>query len=190
MSRFIFATLLCLTPALAFAHPHGKTDENSDVDVIVLQDETATLDDVSQSLKATIERHSDDIERAGDKIKIMLKRDSKKIGDHAADDLSALTDGLEALAESDLLTEMMDMLTDLTDDIDVESSDAVTVLRFDGKTIGRVEKDENDRISLSGLGKNLSIDRETVTEDGETKTRIIIEMDGGEDLEIDLPKKR
>ena len=61
-----------------------------------------------------------------------------------------------------------------------------------GKKMGHIkmenDREETGKLNIGGLGQNLSIDRETYVKDGKTKTRIVIEMDGGDDVEIDLPE--
>ena len=82
---------------------------------------------------------------------------------------------------------------DFASDVEVESEDGVTVLSFDGATVGKIERskkrDSEDSLSISGLGQNMTLDRETVVKDGKSRTRIVIEMDGDEDIEIDLPEQ-
>ena len=83
------------------------------------------------------------------------------------------------------------MFADIAEDIDVDTDDGQTVLRFDGTEVGKIEhgksRDSEDMISISGLGKSLTLDRQTIIKDGKSKTRIVIEMDGADEIDITLP---
>jgi len=93
------------------------------------------------------------------------------------------TDNSEILAEK-----IEDKLADHQGDI---ARSAQTVLSFDGAEVGKIEhnssRDSEDTISISGLGKSLSLDRQTIIKDGKSKTRIVIEMDGADEIDITLP---
>jgi hypothetical protein len=96
----------------------------------------------------------------------------------------------EAIAESEMITTMSERLSDLAARIDVEKDEgAGTALWIDGEEVVRFSRGRSveDRLTVTGLGQNLSVERETVTQDGKTRTRIIIEMDGGENVDIVLP---
>ena len=63
--------------------------------------------------------------------------------------------------------------------MDSEGDD--TTISFEGAKIVQVKrkksKSSDDQIEISGLGKNLTINREEIVEDGKSKTRIVIGME-------------
>lgn len=96
----------------------------------------------------------------------------------------------EAFIDSDMITNMSELLSDLADRVDVEKGQgAGTALWIDGDEVVRFNPGGpvDDALKITGLGQNLSVERETVIKNGTTRTRIIIEMDGGENVDIDLP---
>ena len=98
----------------------------------------------------------------------------------------------EALQDSDVITDLADMLAGFAANVEVERDEADgTALRFDGRELLRLNRDKTrnseDRLSITGLGRNMTLERETVVVDGQSKTRIVIEMDGGDDVQIELP---
>ena len=113
------------------------------------------------------------------------------MGDELTDALEAMT---ELLAEGELLDEMGETMTSLAARVEIETdSDGEAALIFDDKDMVRIQRksdrklDADDHLTISGLGRNLRIERETRIEDGKEKTRIVIEMDGGGDVDIDGP---
>jgi len=98
--------------------------------------------------------------------------------------------GGEAIIDSEMISRMADLLGDFAARVEVERGEGDgSAIWFDGDEVVRFKRDRNvdDRLSMTGLGKNLTVERETVIKDGKARTRIVIEMDGGEDMEIDLP---
>jgi len=75
--------------------------------------------------------------------------------------------------------------------LDVDTDGGTTTLSFDGANIAEIERkksrDSEDSFSIIGLGKYLSVDRETIVKDGKSKTRIVIDMDGEDEIDITLP---
>lgn len=97
----------------------------------------------------------------------------------------------EALADSDVIANMSELLNDFATRVEVEQGEgAGAALWFDGDEVVRfhLDSDVDDRVTITGLGENLSVARETVITNGQTRTRIVIEMDGGDDVEIDMPR--
>lgn len=112
-----------------------------------------------------------------------LREKSREIADKARE-------SGEAIADSEIITNLSERLSELAARIDVEKDGgAGTALWIDGEEVVRFARGRGveDRLVVTGLGQNLSVERETVTQDGKTRTRIVIEMDGGENVEIDLP---
>ena len=62
--------------------------------------------------------------------------------------------------------------------------------RQDGDRIGRVkvkrDKHTESSLDVEGFGRNMTIEKEVIKRGGKTKTRIVIEVDGDEDFDIDL----
>ena len=111
------------------------------------------------------------------------------------DELTDMAKDLEAaIAESGVLSDMARMLSDLAEEVEIERGESgSTALRIAGEEMLRFkldrERNVDEALSITGLGRNLTVERETVVEDGKTRTRIVIEMDGGEDVELDLPER-
>ena len=99
----------------------------------------------------------------------------------------------QAIQESDAISELADMVAAFASNVEVKKDGEGATLLFDGEklmTIAREKsRDSEDRLAISGLGKNLTVERETVVEDGESKTRIVIEMDGTDEVEIELDQE-
>jgi len=161
----------------ASAHPHKPLDETED---------TASTQELADVLADKFADHSADLGKSMAKMKRKLDNTD---GDLESE-LDAVADALEeAFSEDGVLREMANMFGDFASDLDIESEDGVTVFKFDDKTLGRVKReksrDSEDTLSLSGLGKNMTIERETYIEDGKTRTRIVIEMDGEAEVSLD-----
>jgi hypothetical protein len=96
----------------------------------------------------------------------------------------------DALIDSELMTSMSEALEALAARVDVEKGEGKgTALWIDGDEVVRFRGDRtvDDTLRVTGLGQNLSVERETLIKNGQTRTRIVIEMDGGDDVKIDLP---
>lgn len=101
-------------------------------------------------------------------------------------------DAGNSIADSDLLGNMNELINELATRLEVERGEGDgTALLFDGDEMLRFKLDREGAIensmSITGLGRNVTVERETVIKDGQTRTRIVIEMDGGDDIEIDMP---
>lgn len=189
------AVLFAAAPA--FAHPH-KTDTPNTVEATKAwpnfgdeDEDTMSLEDLSDTLDARMNLHSKDLKASGERMKSRMLEFKSEGKDHAADDIRGAAKALEAaLGESGILSSLANVMADFAEDIELETDDAgAAVLRFDGKTLGKIKREKSDARSLQiqGLGKDLSIERETFIRNGETKTRIVIEMDGGDEIEIKTP---
>lgn len=118
----------------------------------------------------------------GDKL-TELREKSRELADKARE-------SGEAFIDSEMITNMSELLSELADRVDVEKGQgAGTALWIDGDEVVRFNPGGpvDDALTITGLGQNLSVDRETVIKNGTTRTRIVIEMDGGENVDIDLP---
>ncbi len=99
----------------------------------------------------------------------------------------------KALQDTEVISEFADMFAAFASSVEVKRDDDGATLMFDGDELMTIERetsrDSEDKLSISGLGKNLSLQRETVVVDGQSKTRIVIEMDGADDVEIELDQE-
>ena len=174
---FAFFTALCLSSA-AFAAP--PTD-NSDAEAL------------AEKIDEKLSEHKIEIAKSSAKLKRKLEKGKAAADGDVAQEMEVVMDVLEeAFSEDGLFRDLGAMFGDFASDLDVVSDDGTTTLIFDGATVGQVKhkksRDSEDRFSISGSGQNLSIDRENIVKDGKSKTRIIIEMDDDEEVEIILPK--
>lgn len=155
---------------VAIAHPHGPDEE-------VAENEATTV-----KKRGVIRIRTDE---DGENV----EREFRWSGE---DFPQALENLKSDLMDSDILNDLTESVNEFAAKIEIERSDGKgTAFFFDHEEMLRFKRDrdahDDDRISISGLGRNLTLDRETIVEDGQTRTRIVIEMDGGEEVEIDLP---
>ena len=84
------------------------------------------------------------------------------------------------------------MMGDFAEGIEMDSDGGETTISFEGAKIAQIKRkksrDSEDHFEISGLGKNLTIDREEIVKDGKSKTRIVIDMDGDSEIDITLPE--
>ncbi len=208
MKKLILPFAILALSGTALAHPHDDdiAKEKSKAEKSwpyfgkkavkkVERDESDSLSasDFAERMEKRMEKHSEKLEHSLDKAK---ERHAFKFkGDvDSADDIREVARALEdAMAESGILSSLADMMVDLAEDFDVENTEDGLSLKFDGDRIGRIkidrERHSEDRLDLEGFGRNLTIDKEIIKENGKTKTRIVIEMDGDEEIEIDLKPK-
>jgi len=157
------------------------------------ESESMSASDFAARMEKRMETHSQKLERSLDNVKKTDRFNFK--GDiNSAGDIREAARALEdAMAESGILSSLADMMVDLAEDFDVENDAEGITLRFDGEKLGRMKIDRDhhseDRLDLEGFGRNLTIDKEVIKEGGKKKTRIVIEMDGDEEVEIDLKPK-
>ena len=197
--------------AAAFAHPHESDADKKDKAQKTEKswpnfgdsDDSVDIEAFTEKLEKRFTNHASKLEKAIEKAE---KRAEKRTENRAekglelrfdnktnADDIRAAGEALEDLmADSDMISGLTDMLAGLVEDIEVEEAGDMTVLRFDGQKLGhiKVDRDRSDKMQIGGLGKILSIERDTYTKNGKTKTRIVIEMDGGEGLDIEMPETK
>ena len=130
----------------------------------------------------------------GNKAKTPTNDSVEWDGEALGEDLKEAARELEtAIAESGLLSDMAEMLAEFAEDVEVKKDDADGMrLLFDGDEMLRLkvdrDMDRDERVSLSGLGRNMTVERETLVVDGKTRTRIVIEMDGADGVEVELPE--
>jgi len=183
MQRPIQFSVTCLTTfflcGAAFAHPPSH-DKNADTDVLM------------EKIEDKLSDHKVDIAKSTAKMKRKLEKSKVGADGDVMEDLEVVMDVMEeAFSDDGLFRTMAAMFGDFAEDLDIDTDDGKTVLMFDGEKVGQIEhkksRDNEDSISISGLGKYLTFDRETIVEDGKSKTRIVIDMDGEDELDITLP---
>lgn len=173
---FTLLTALCFAES-AFANPPS---EKTETEVLV------------EKIEDKLSDHKVEIAKSTARLKRKFDKGQASSNGEMSDEIDVLMDVMEdAFAEDGLFRDMAAMFGDFAKDIDIESDDDATTLIFDGAKIGQVRRSKSrnseDQFSISGLGKNLTIDRETIVKDGKSKTRIIIDMDGDNELDITLP---
>jgi len=147
---------------------------------------------LSEKIDEKLSEHKIEIAKSTARLKRKLDKGQAKADGDISEEIEVVIDVMEeAFSEDGLFRDLAAMFSDLAEDIDVETEDGQTVLLFDGAKVGEIQRQKSreseDRFSISGLGKNLTIDRETIVKDGKSKTRIIIDMDGEDEIEITLP---
>ena len=151
-------------------------------------DEVMEPSDFTSRLEKRFQRHADDMSRRFDRAE--AKNKFLKDGDiDSVDDIRDAARAFEDLiADSGIISGLADMMVELVEDFEVESSDEGLALNFEGKRLGRlkIDQDKEESIALEGFGRNLSIDKKVIRKNGKTKTRIIIEVDGDEEFDIDI----
>lgn len=181
--KTLLACALIALAAPAFAHPHDEDDAKKTTEKRWPFFGDTADDTESDAKKRAVVRLKTKTDE-GENIEVFKW--------NGEDLTNAAREMEEAIAESGLLSDMAEMLAEFADDVEVrKGKSGGTALMFDGEEMLRFDLDRDasseDRLSISGLGRNLTVDRETVRENGKTRTRIVIEMDGGDDVEIDLP---
>ncbi len=148
---------------------------------------------LAEKIDERLSDHKVDIAKSTARLKRKLEKGQAKAEGDVSEEIEVVMDVLEeAFADDGLFRGLAAMFSDLASDLDVETDDGKTTLSFDGAKIGQIERrksrDSEDSFSISGLGKNLTFDRETIVKDGKSKTRIVIDMDGEDEIDITLPQ--
>jgi len=105
----------------------------------------------------------------------------------SGDDMREKSKDLEKMiVESGVLSNLADMIADFAEEVEVEKSENSFSFRFDGDTLGEVSRDNDDRVVLKSMDKEMTVKKESYTKDGKIRTRIIIDMEGdGSDVNLD-----
>lgn len=214
MKKIILPIALIALSGVAIAHPHtsesgeaeaktervwpyfGKKakDEKADKTDKAESGDTLTSEEFAKRLEKRFEAHSNKFERA---IKKAEAKNEFMRGDGEiknADDIRDAARALEDLvSESGIISSFTDMMLGLAEDFDVEAKDGGLSLNFEGDRIGRVkmkrDKQSQSAFDIEGFGRNMTIEKEVIKRGGKTKTRIVIEVDGDEDFDIDLIRR-
>lgn len=173
--------------------PKPTTDDKDKKDKSYGSGNTMDAEEFGARLEKRFERHAKNMERKLDNAKSRHKflKEDREI--ETVEDIRDAAKAIEnLLADSGVISGLADMVLDLADDFDIESSEDGVSLNFEGKRLGRlkVDKDTDESFDIEGFGRNLTIDKKVIRKNGKTKTRIIIEMDGDEEFDIDLTPKR
>lgn len=194
---------------IAFAHPHqdeaktgtpktdrtwpyfGKSDKTSSASD---NEKSMSGSEFADRLEKRFEKHSAKLDQAlkdaENKNSFLKQNRDIKNGDDIKEAARALED---LISDSGLISSLADMMVELADDFDVEASDGGVSLKFDGERIGRVkvkrDKHTESALDLEGFGRNMTVEKEVIKRDGKTKTRIVIEVDGDEEFDIDFKPK-
>ena len=178
LTRFSLTCLaaLCVSGS-AFAEP-PKLDPEADILIEKLEDKLAD--------------HSVDIAKSSSRLQRKLERGKANADGDVEKEIGVMMDVMEeAFSEDGFFRDLAAMFGDIAKDLDVDTDNGKTTLSFDGAKIAQIEqessRDSEDRVSISGLGRSLTMDRETIVKNGKSKTRIVIEMDGDDEIEIVLP---
>ncbi|WP_026942589.1 hypothetical protein [Hellea balneolensis] len=216
LKKIILPIALIALSGAAMAHPHKSGEEESkakpervwpyfgkkakeekkESQAAENKTESLTGEEFAQRLEKRFEAHSEKFERAVEKAegKNDFLREGREIRN--ADDIREAARAIEDLvSESGIISSFADMMLGLAEDFDVEASDGGLALNFEGERIGRVkmkrDKHTDSSFDIEGFGRNMTIEKEVIKRDGKTKTRIVIEVDGDEEFDIDLiPKSK
>lgn len=168
----------------------ANTDTKNDRDFISKEMERH-FKSHSEALKSKLEKAEKQHERAVKKYSKSFDLDANTLLEdpdvlrEAAKDIESL------LAESGIVSNMVDIFADIIEDIEVENNDSGMALNFDGKTIGRLQIESlgQDDIQLEAMGRNMTIEKKIIKENGKSKTRIVIEMDDSNDIDSDMKSR-
>ena len=147
------------------------------------------LDALSETLEKRLGEAAEKMSKSMGKTKIPIKKQSSN--DNVADDIREAGKALEdMLSESGAISSLADIMADLAEDFEMEENKkGEKIFLFDGNEIAhfKLDSQKSNKIRIGGLGQNLSVERDSVMKNGKMKTRIVIEMDGGKDIEIEMP---
>jgi len=145
-----------------------------------------------EKLEDKMSEHQVELAKSTSRLKRKMEKVQDSAGESFGDDLEGIADVMEEVfAEEGVFREFATLFTEFAKEIDVDTDDGKTVLKFDGTEVAQIQhkssRDSEDHMSISGLGKSLTFDRKTVVENGKSKTRIVIDMDGKDEIDITLP---
>jgi len=146
-----------------------------------------------EKLEDKLSDHQVDIAKSSARLKRKIEKGQAKADGDVSEEIDVMMDVMEeAFAEDGLFRDLAAMFADFAEDLDVDTDGDTTTLSFDGAKIGEIQRtksrDSEDSISIIGLGKYLTLDRETIVKNGKSKTRIVIDMDGEDEIDITLPQ--
>lgn len=181
MKPFVFTLSLfaIIIAPVAQAHPDPTPESQAEA---ALDSETNSTE--ADALKAYGEKMKQRMEAANAQSGKALDSFSKSFDtDVSLSDPESIRQVAKELqnfvADSGVIVNFANLLADFAKDMDVVNSDTGVALKLDGATVGKIETqlDNQDGFSIEALGKQMTIAKQTVTENGEQKTRLILEMD-------------
>lgn len=201
-----------LSGTAAFAHPHdkdtaepakktwpyfGEDDETHNDEKAETESADPDLPKSLWGMEKYFQKHTDKFSEGLERAQLdnsFPEFDGKSLMDNP-DDLREAAKALEdMLAESDILENMADLFIGFAENIEVDSDDDGMTLRFNGEKLGSInierEGKMNDVISIEGLGRNMNVEKDIIIKNGKKRTRIVIELDTDEDVEIDVKPNR
>lgn len=157
---------VCLSCPVFAAPPEGNT-------------ETEIL---AEKIEDKLSEHKVDIAKSSSRLKRKLEKGLEKSDGEVSEDIEVAMDVLEeAFSEDGLFRNLAFMMGDFAEGIEMDSDGGETTISFEGAKIAQIKRkksrDSEDHFEISGLGKNLTINREEIVEDGKSKTRIVIGME-------------
>ena len=145
-----------------------------------------------EKVEEALSDHKVELAKSTARLKRKMEDVKDTAGESLEDDLEVMADVLEdVFAEEGVFRDLTAMFSDFAKEIDIDTDDGKTTVSFSGTEVAKIQhqssRDSEDSVSISGLGKSFSMDRKTVVEDGKSKTRIVIDMDGQDEIDITLP---
>lgn len=208
MKRLLFPIAVLAFSNTAMAHPHNEDAETekpktdwtwpyfSKKETAAKSDKDTTVSgaEFAERLEKRFEKHSQKLERSFKEAELNAEFMKQGREIKSAEDIREAARAIEDLiSESGVISNFADMMLDLADDFDMENSDDGLSLKFDGERIGRVklrrDKHTDSSLDLEGFGRNMTVEKDVIKRNGKTKTRIVIEVDGDEEFDIDLKSK-
>ena len=179
---FLISTFLLTAsagPAFAAEHPHKKTSEEVASESSDFAKKLKERLSAYDMIETEVETEAGDDKTTEKKLRVY----KFKSGDEIREKSRELE---EMIVESGVLSSLADMMADFAEDIEVEKNENSFSFRFDGDTVGEVRRDEDDRVVLKSMDKEMTVEKETYVENGKTRTRIVIDMEGdGSDGDLD-----
>jgi|GEM_PF-6471760 len=178
----IFLTTTYIPSSLAADHPHKTPAEESAATEAAKENFAARLkarlSDYDE-LEAEIKADEPEEETAEKRIRVYKFK--------SGDEMREMSEDVEEMiVESGMLSNLAGMLASFAEGIEIEKGEKSFSLRFDGDTLGEVNRDEDDRVVLKSMDKEMTVEKETYLKDGEKRTRIVIDVNGdASDIDLD-----
>ena len=168
---------VCLTSPVFAAPP--ETDTETEI--------------LTEKIENKLSEHKVEIAKSSARLKRKLEKGLEKSDGEVSEDIGVAMDVLEeAFSENGLFRNLAFMMGDFAEGLEMDSDNGETTISFEGAKIAQIKRkkkrNSEDHFEISGLGKNLTIDREEIVKDGKSKTRIVIDMDGESEIDLTLPE--
>lgn len=173
----VIAVLLIITPPLVSATPEQTEDIQASVatEMAVADDAAADNSDglADSDVVTGLSDRFSDMKAESPEVLADLQDKSKALAEKARERGSEF-------AQSDMVAGVSGVFSGIAERVETQKDKA------EGLNLNRFFKND-DKLTVTGLGSNVSVERDTMVVDGIRRTRIIIEMDGGDNVEIKLP---